>query len=273
MNKFLIVCALCSTVFSHSTLARSSHPGFASSNQLRVGALYQDTLAGIRGDSANDENAAISIEAIGIDREQWVPQLVYNHHFKNRWQVNLFLSSYTKSGDNNLDQPIKYFDTTYDAGLKVDSKFSINTAAVTVSYDLYRTNTKALKMGIGVHALELKTSIDAQANGSPTDDTARRSAEEDLVAPLPNISVGYKQAFGNEWLARIDAAWLSASIDSYRGELIVAEAALEYQITSRIGAGVGYQYNSVDVKRTKSDIISTYDVRYSGPSLYLIWNF
>ena len=131
---------------------------------------------------------------------------------------------------------------------------------------------REFRAGVGIHLAELEYGIGATvfANGVII---SQGFAEEDLLAPLPNIYLGGRYALSPKWLARVRLGWLSLSYQDWDGDLLALGAQFEYTMSKRFAIGFGYTNEDFDVSHEDSKGKETYELDMTGPTLYLRANF
>ena len=158
------------------------------------------------------------------------------------------------------------------AGARVDSKLGVKLLIANFGY-LWRTSERGeIRAGLGIHFAELEVGIGATvfANGVIV---SQGFAQEDLLAPLPNIYLGGRYALSPKWLAKMRLGWLSLSYQDWDGDLLTLGAQLEYTVSKRIGVGFGYTNEDFDVTHEDSKGKERYELDMTGPTLYLRANF
>jgi hypothetical protein len=102
-------------------------------------------------------------------------------------------------------------------------------------------------------------------------ETTRAAA--DALAPLPNLRAGATYLITPRWEVMAGGGWLSLEIDDIDGNYTYLNFGTEYRITERFGVGAAYQLSKMDVTSTNSDGLDSFDVEFSGPSIYLSYGF
>lgn len=99
------------------------------------------------------------------------------------------------------------------------------------------------------------------------------SAEEELLAPLPNIYFGGAYALQENLIFYYGGGWMSLTYGDYDGELYFARGTLEYWPFDHVGLGVGCAYTQADIEYVTNNKKERYNLKMPGPMIYLAVGF
>lgn len=246
----------------------STHPLFTDDWLFRFGG--QEADADVTVGLANEQLGTIPVidlAGTGVDTKLtsfWGNVLWQG---PERWSVGFNYFQSEADGSRLSDTDLTFGNLVIPAGTGISASFSTDFYVLNGYYDFYRAPDRAGGVGLGIYALDLEISAQAQIGGQPTG--AREQA--DALAPLPTISAYYKHAFNEKWAWMADVSWLSANIDQYDGEILAARVNLEYWINHHWGLGVGYTYVDLDLTVDEPVFDQLYEVQYD--SLYFFMTF
>ena len=95
----------------------------------------------------------------------------------------------------------------------------------------------------------------------------------DFLAPLPNLYGYFYHTFNDRIAARGYAGYFSLAYEDIDGELVTANASIDYHLGERFFVGLGYTFIEVDVTEEQNLTTQIYDLDFSGPQLSVGWRF
>jgi hypothetical protein len=246
----------------------STHPLFTDDWLFRAGGQQAD--ADVTAGLANEQLGnipVIDLSGSGVDTE--VTSFWGNVLWQApaRWSLGFTYFLSEAEGSRVSDSDFTFGNLVIPAGTGISTNFSTDFYVFNAYYDFFQRPDRSAGVGLGLYALDLEISAQAQVGGQPTG--AREQA--DALAPLPTLSAYYKHAFNEKWAWMADVSWLSANIDQYDGEVLAARVSLEYWINRNWGLGAGYTYVDLDLTVDERVFDQLYEVQYD--SLYFFATF
>ena len=246
--------------------AQEIHPELSDTHSFILGAHFQSsgTEVGARSN--------IDLSDLGVDDDDISWMLAYRWRFTDRWTLSAGASDFQVDGDVTVSDTFEFDGKEFEAGVSLESDFSVETYIVDLMYRVYKTDRAELLLGGGVHALN----FDVEFKGTLFLEDESRSetvSGDDLLAPLPNLRMHGFYALTPNWAVNGTLGWMSANIDDWDGRYVYANLRTDYRFGSHFGIGLGYQYVDVDVSHERSRLDSSFDVNYHGPTLYLVYGF
>ena len=99
-------------------------------------------------------------------------------------------------------------------------------------------------------------------------------AEEEFITPVPNLRLIGIYALGTKISLQASAGWLSMSYEDWDGDFLYIRGLLEYRLTDRWGAGIGYQWTELDLEHNRSNgDFEEYDFELNGIQGYISYSF
>ncbi len=216
--------------------------------------------------------SSVDLNELGQDENAVSPIVVLKLILGERWNLRFDYFGYHDDATNTADFEFEFDDVIIPIGARTDSSIDLDVYVLNLSYNFIHTERARFGVGVGVHAVDIDVSISGSVSVAGNH-VPLGEGEEDFIAPVPNLYVSGAYAFTDRLLIRFGAGWLSADYDDYSGQLLTANAMLEYWPFQYTGFGFGYRYLEVDVDYTPEGRKDTYDVKLPGPLLYVTVGF
>ncbi len=278
MNKYpqtAMALGVAALVFTGVTAAGNS---IEDTHSFRLGYLSQD--AEISAQSTIDPLPPIEIDLtddLGMDDNSDSLQLHYSWRFAERWSLGVTYQKLELEGNGEAAFDFNFDGNDYTAGAAVETEFNMDTYLIDVGYAIVRNDKWQLEVGAGIHAFDIEAAIagtvaiEGEGIEDGTFQTARAGA--DVLAPLPNLRAGVTFLITPRWEVRAGAGWLSLEIDDIDGNYTYLNVGTEYRVTDHFGIGAAYSLSKMDVTSTDGDGLDSFDVEFSGPSVFLTYGF
>ena len=273
MRIALLVSVLIGSVFClNSWAADGTSPEWDKRFRLRGGAIYYNMTGEFSSTKEGRSKVNLDLDDLGLEENELSYYLNASLRLGERWRLHFDYFRYHDDATKTGEKEIALDDLIIPVGGRVDSKLHFDVYVVNLSYDLYRSERARFGIGLGAHItdFDLKISGDAIVDGDEID-LGKESV--DITAPLPNIYATGLYAVRDDVIFRYGGSWMSMSYGDYDGELISANAALEYWPYKNIGFGAGYSYVSIDIDYETNSKKETYDLELPGPLAYITVGF
>jgi hypothetical protein len=253
------------------TVAQESndvHTSLSSKYSLSLGIYYPKRQYGIGVDGNFKHNDKLPDINAAVDLDERDPLLnaQFGWKFGEKWSLNLQYFSSDNSSTKSLDEEIEWEDVVYEVGADVSVATELAITRVFVSRHFLQNEKHDLGLGFGIHMIDVGVAIAGQA--SIDDETSEfQSNSASLSQPLPNLEVSYRYSPSKRWVLEAKLDWLSVSFDKLSGGLTDLQVSARYNFTDHFGAGLSYQYFSIDADVTKDVWTGAIDIAYSGPAL------
>lgn len=271
--RVVFVLALVISLVTGPSFAEESgdvHPALTDVFSVDLGAYFPDRELRLRVDGSTDRPGdLIDFQTDFNDtRSDDIIALNVGWRFGEKWQ---FRGQYFHSEgrrDAVLVRDIQWGDSFFGAGSSVSAGQEFSLTRFFFARDFATGKHHEFGLGVGIHWLDLGAFISGNIideNGEPG---AVQTESVGGSAPLPNIGARYLASISPNWAfsARLD--WLSASVGDYDGRLINASLGINYRLFRNAGAGISYNFFSLDVDVRKSDWRGRWDNVYRGPYAY-----
>lgn len=214
----------------------------------------------------------VDLDDLGLDENQLSPIAGFNFTFGKRWKLRFDYFGYHDDAKTTADFSFDFDDVIIPVGARVDSSLDLDVYVLNLGYNLIYTERARFGLGVGIHAADLNLKISGKATVAGSE-VSLGEGQEDFIAPVPNLYAYGAYAFTDRFLIRYGAGWMSLSYGDFDGDLLTANATLEYWPFQYVGLGLGYRYLKVDVDYDPGNKKEKYDVKLPGPVFYLTVGF
>lgn len=267
-----------SLLTAHSALAqdssgtRFSNSMFGGKHLISLGGAEQDADATI-GASVNDAPLVeLTLDELGIDDSDSTFFLEYRYRFSEKWSVLAATYQFSGTGGRTAQRDFTYNGVDFTAGTEFNASLEVDAYFVDLMYQVYESDNIEVKLGAGLHALDLGADISATVTIDDAE-AGLRTAGSTLLAPVPNFRASGTWLLGDNFGLRFVGGWLSADIDDYEGSFSYAHLRAFYTFNQKLGVSVGYQVTDVDVTQNRRFTEIGYEVDLQGPTLTFSYRF
>ena len=223
-------------------------------------------------DETQTVGTGISFEQnLGLDDSEGTGLLYINWRMFERHALEyryfkLDRSATTTSSSVAIAIGEEFFDIT----LPIQSFFDITAHEIAYSYSLLFDERKDLYFGLGISLQDLALGIQGTESSPNPGETINSNL--DSTAPLPTLNVGFNYAFNDKWLFISRLGWLAVELDfaadeDLSGQIINANAGIQWDAFKNVGFYLQYQLFDVDVDYTVGPVLFAIDYDYNGPVL------
>ena len=157
-------------------------------------------------------------------------------------------------------------------GASVSSDFDAQWFILEATYSFYRSETVDTGIGLGVHVVDLDTSLTATIRVGDQE-TEVVSGSLDTLAPLPNVLAYVSWKFKPKWMLIARLGYFTLDYDKYSGDMTNAHAMVNYSISPRWALGASYQFVDLDLDVERTDYTEVYDIDFAGPMVFARFRF
>ena len=251
----------------------SLHPYFDRRHTLSLGVTRQTADSELRASVPRLPEITVDLSDLGVDDtdESWLAE--YRWRFSSRWSLVLAAYRFGSEGSRDTQRDFNFDGVEFEAGVALDTYIDIDTYIVDLLYAVHRSDKTEVLVGGGLHAFDLAIGIDTRAFAGDRERSDAR-ADEEVLAPLPNLRAQAFHAFDSRWGVGLTAGWLSASYEDYSGGFGFIHLRGSYRFSKRFGVQLGYQFTHIDltIERSNNRELEL-NVDMQGPTLLLAYNF
>jgi hypothetical protein len=243
-----------------------SHPALQDRFYLGVGAFFPKTNTQAQlSSNRTGVGATVDFEqSLDMERSKTVPSLIGRWRFGERWRVDAEYFELNRSSERVLDRQIEWGDQVFPVNARVSSTFNFSDLRLSLGYSFFRRKDKELGIGLGLHVASYDVSLSTANFGSDG---------EDVLAPLPVLSVYGQFALTETWAvgARLDR--FSLSYDKYDGSLTSLALDILWQPFRHVGFGAGYRALAIRAEAHGERTTLRMRQTFEGPLVFMNVSF
>jgi hypothetical protein len=244
-------------------------PGLLAAQEVPRSHLYdrfQVTASGtllllgttIRIDPDSGEGTEIDLEnnlAIGSTTLQ--PRLALRWRPGRRHELEGGYQWANRSAENVLSDTIVFRDTTYAAGLRVNSTSGTSQMFLTYRYAFTAKEKTQIGAALGIGLIFLRNEITATAGataGGPDTAIAQFSRKGSINGPNASLGGYGRFQLGDRWYLESDLRAIYIKIDNIKAGVVEAGLAGRYFLSNKMGLELGYGigYYAVTIEGTNN---------------------
>lgn len=247
-------------------------------DKFQISVSGADVLIGpkVKVDPDNTEGTEVDAgDVLGIGRSGFEPRFALRWRPGHRHEIETAYLFINRSGENRLTQDITVRDTTFTAGLNLNTTFSADYAFLAYRYAFTAKEKTKISAQLGLGAIFFDLGIEALAGVTNGNDslTASYSAGLDVTVPTSVLGLFGEFRLGDRWYLGVDAGWLGGSIESITVSLFQGGLAGRYFLSQRWGLEAGYGITSVKVTVDQAGSGGLFDPSFEGSIKYPYQNF
>jgi hypothetical protein len=182
-------------------------------------------------------------EDVGAANRIWEPRLAVRWRPGPRHELELGYLFARSSGSRVLDDTIRFNDTSFAKGLRVNSALKSDQGFLTYRYALHAAERSQIGLAVGLGALFINLDLDAIAgatSGGPDTAIVPFSAAKGTTGPTGSLGFYGRWQVGDQWYIESDARGLYVKVDRRAATVFEAGAAARYFVSRRAGIELGY---------------------------------
>lgn len=197
----------------------------------------------------------------GAGTQNWEPRVGVRWRPGRRHEIEVEYQFARTNGSRVLTDTIRFDDTSFAAGLRVNSNLKSDYVSLTYRYAFHVGERSQYGAALGLGALLFNFKIDAVAgatSGGADTAIAQYSGSKGVTAPAGSLGLYGRWRIGNPWYIESDARALYIKVDRVTATVAEAGAAVRYFASPHAGFELGYGISAFTV---------TLDHRPSGNGL------
>lgn len=246
--------------------------------KLEVGYFLTTWNTRVRVNNTESDNTLVDLESdLGFDEDDETFYANLEWRFADRHRLAAGYWRLTRTSSAVLMSEITVDEETYPVGARLGSEWEVEIIPISYSYSFFKSPRLEAAATIGVHwdTFSLDVRGDAFVAGTSGSVDGRASAEADAPLPLVGLRLDYQP--WQRWQMGLLGNWFAVSSDwtdgDIEGEIINANAYLEFAVTGHFGLGAKYTYFSLDVDADEGNWQGELDFEYEGPQVYFSLEF
>lgn len=189
---------------------------------------------------------------LDVEDDLGMPDTKLQPRFSVRWkpgrkhQLELGYQFARRSASKVLERTIAIGDTTFDAGVQVNTSFGTDNAFLTYRYAFVADERKQMGVGLGLGAFFFDVGVDALAGvGSQT---VSYTGGRSFVGPTAALGLFGRFRTGDRWYLEPDVRYLQVSVDRFTGKVLEGSLLAQYYVSPKVGIEGGLGIKSVEVE-------------------------
>jgi hypothetical protein len=229
-----------------------------------IGAFYPRTTTEAQLNSSTGIGANVTLEdSLGMDDRKAVPNAIARIRFGERWRFEAEWFQLNRDAQRVVNRDIQFGDQVFPINTQVSSSFDFYDLRLSAGYSFFKRPDKELGVGLGLHVAQYDISLAGANLGSQ---------QEDVLAPLPVISLYGQFALTDQWAVggRLDR--FALNYDKFSGSLSSMALDLTWQPFRHVGFGIGYR--SLFIRMEAEDVRTLkFKQTFEGPTLFVTASF
>lgn len=231
---------------------------------LRLGAINLDSDNTLRGSTTAGGRELDFSEDFDLGGKEWEPRVDGTFRLSERQRLVFDYFRYGKDRREVLNDTVSYDGITVPAGSFVKGELKYEVA--TFVYDYAVVDTDAFQLGLQLGAEYAKVSAKAYADIGDLYQGRFLDEKADGLAPVVGARMSFTPA--PNWLINLQGQYVNTSwgnFDDYDGDLIRANAIVEYRFSDNFGLFAGYDWFRLDVDQSGRDGMIGLKQEFKGP--------
>jgi hypothetical protein len=212
----------------------------------------------IRVDPANGEGTEISVkDNLGIGKTTLQPRLALRWRPGRRHELEAGYQWANRSGETVLTDTIAFRDTTFAAGLRINSSNGTSQAFLTYRYAFTAKEKTQIGAALGVGIIFLTADITATAGvtaGGADTAITQFSRSGGFNGPVGSLGFYGRVRLGEKWYLEPDLRAIAIKIDNIKAGVVELGLAGRYFLSNKVGLELGYNlgYYEVTIEGTNN---------------------
>ena len=274
MNAIRLIALTSSLLLAAQAFA--DRPGFGDTWTIMLGGMNQTANVEVSSTRTGRPDINLDLDDLGMDDNATTFRAGVNWQFADKWGTSLTYSSFSTDGRETASESGNFGDIEWEADATLSSDYDLDLYIWNLNWNFVNTERTNFGVAAGLHIADISMAIAFEAtaiiNGQEVVvDSGSESTS--LTAPLPNIGLQIGHRFGENLYLSGRAGYFTLKVDDVDGELVTAQAGLEWRPAKHFGVGIGYQYLTIDFDEKESDRKNTLEIDSHGPVLFLALGF
>ena len=228
-------------------------------DKFQVGASGAAVVLGttLRIDNDNgDQGTEIDFNTLGISKTAFAPAVAIAWRPGRRHEIGLSYLYIDRSGSTTLTKDVEFGDSTFAAGLRINSSFSAPTVTLNYRFAIMAKEKTQLGIQVGLGALFFKVGIDALAgitNGGADTLDVGYSASKGLTGPTAALGLFGAFRAGDKWYFGVNGGAIGAKVSNITATSWALGADARYFFSNHWAFSGGWTYSGIKVSSDAVD--------------------
>jgi hypothetical protein len=235
--------------------------GYYAKSDTNIGAKSRDDVA--RGNLNLEDD-------LDFPKKKAAPRVRLDFVFGDHQGFTFDYYELNRDHSRTVSDSVNYLGNQYDADatLKGRLKFDFGSAAYRWWFG---TGDDVFGLGLGAAYYKIRGTVSGAATLNDMTETASTGASADAWAP--NLQLGYRHAFNDQWRMYINASGVKKNGGNLDGHIYDTAVGLEYFPWKNVGFGAEYAYTKIRLNQKKTNYDLDLDMKLNGPSAYVRFRF
>ena len=222
-------------------------------DKFTFGASVADVIisSDIRIDNSNgDAGTEVGLGDLGISKNAFAPAFGISWRPGKRHELQLNYVYISRSGTKTLTDTIYFADTSFAAGVTLDTKFHAPTLGLAYRFAfMAKENTQiGFQVGLGALFFDLDLNALAGATGGGSDTTrVTYSTGKGLTGPTASLGLFGNFRAGERWILGLNAGAIGAKISNITATTWTGAVDAKYFFNNHWAAAAGWNINGIKV--------------------------
>lgn len=261
------------------SLALASSAAFAQKSpaldrfNLSLGGYYANSDTNIGASTVNNKyGGSFSLEDdLGFRDHKTVPRARLNFLLGDSQGFSFDYFSVNRSHGRTLSRGISYDGNNYDASASVHGKLDFDFGSAAYRW-WFGDGNDVFGVGLGGAWYRVHAGIRGEASLN-SDSVGEGSAQTDAHAWAPELQLGWRHAFSDQWRMHADASGVKKNGGRLYGHIYNIDLGVEYYPWANVGFGAEYDYTRIKLHQDHSNYDDDLDMKLNGPSLFVKFRF
>jgi len=189
-------------------------------------------------------------DAMGLSPSTFEPRAALRWRLGRRHELDMGYQLAQRSGGRVLTDTIQLGDTSFAAGLRIESQNQADQAWLGYRFAFHARERSQIGAALGLGAIFFGFDIQAVAgatSGGPDTTITRFGVKRSVTAPTASLGLFGRWRSGDRWYIESDARVLFFEIGRIGVNVVEAGAAVRYFVKPKIGLELGYGFTGVKV--------------------------
>jgi len=242
------------------------HPLLSDHFIINTGIFIPTKTFKLRVDGASENELIDFSEDFGFNKSEsiFAANFMWRFSRNKKWSLSIEYFGVKSSHRTSIEKDINWDNLTFKAGASLEAKFRLNIYRIFFGRSIIRKQHHELGGGLGVHAMDIRTSLEGNAFANDTS-VGFETKSVSVIAPVPNIGFWYYYTPNDKWALTTRVDWFAITIENYGGSLLNIAPGVKYQVFENVGVGLNYRYLKTTFKVDKENWNGEVNMIFKGP--------
>jgi hypothetical protein len=263
-STLLLSCALLGLFAGQGARAQETIGSpFADYFRLTAGLLSASSETELRLDADDGTPGTVvsGEDDLGLRDQSEMGDVEMELRIRERHRLRVSYFRIDRSASQVIDRDIQFGDDLFTAGDQVESQLDWREFSITYGYTFLRHERFEIYGTFGLHLTEVKAAGEVDA------DDIRE--EESGTFPIPAIGVGTLVRISDRFHFEARGDYLTVSYEDIEGEMLDLRGSVLYRFNRNLSLGAAYVFTQREATSEDVGDSGFFDLRHSGPELFL----